>query len=71
MASTLLGGADGSLESEHETLRVVVCMSKPTPILNQRMQLQDVEQPFHGQRIVDTLKRDLSSDDKMHVSQYI
>ena len=35
------------------------------------MQLQDVEQPFHGQRIVDTLKRDLSSDDNMHVSQYI
>ena len=30
MASTLLGGADGSLESEYETLRVVPCMSKPT-----------------------------------------
>ncbi len=34
------------------------------------MQLQHVEQPFHGQWIAVTLKGDLFQDDNMHVSQY-
>ncbi len=30
MASELLGGVNGSFESDYKALRVVICMSKPT-----------------------------------------